>query len=387
MKKRLLITLLSFATFALNAQGIKFCKGNWATIKAKAKAENKYIFVDAYTTWCGPCKWLSKDIFPQKKVGDFFNKHYVSYKFDMEKGEGVKFAQKYQVNLYPTMLYFTPEGELVHKTVGACAAETLIKRASNGLDAEKQFYVLKRRFKQGERNSQFLKNYIEVLGDAKENLSEPMGIYFAQIDKKDWASNENWAFIKKYERSALSNIFSYVFTNRAKFAEANGSNKVNGYILQVLVRGVKEVVNANNQDQLDAFVKKLQAFFGSDAQRRIARTKHLFYARNQPKSFQYTYDYFDNYCNDVHELNRIASDYCEKFEEQLYLEKALGWVEKSIKLDKRSFNTYTQAQLLYKLKRYKRAKKAAKESIRLAQKEGKSFKNTRKLLNEIKRVM
>ena len=369
------------------AQGINFRKGSWAKIKAQAKAEKKYIFVDAYTTWCGPCKWLDKNIFPQKKVGDFFNKYYVSYKFDMEKGEGVKFAKKYKVVEYPTMLYFNPQGELVHKTKGASTAQTLIKRAGNGLDSEKQLYKLKQKFNKGERGGQFLKNYIEALGDAKEKLTQPMRLYFEQIDKRDWSNEDNWILIQKYERSALSNIFSYVFANKERFIKTNGSNKVNGYILQRLVRGVEEVARSNDQSKLDAFIKKLQVFFGTDAPRRIARTKHLFYARNQAQSFQYTYDYFDNYCNDVHELNRIASDYAQKFEEQSYLKKALYWVEKSIKIDKRSFNTYTQAHLFYKLKRYKQAKKVAKESIRLAKKEGKSFEDTKKLLREIKRVM
>lgn len=68
-------TLIAYLTTnVLFAQGINFQKGSWAEIKAKAKAENKFIFVDAYTTWCGPCKWLSKKVFPQKKVGDLFNK-------------------------------------------------------------------------------------------------------------------------------------------------------------------------------------------------------------------------------------------------------------------------------------------------------------------------
>jgi thiol-disulfide isomerase/thioredoxin len=44
---------------------------SWTAIQAKAKAENKYIFMDCFTTWCGPCRFMSTKIFPQKESGDY----------------------------------------------------------------------------------------------------------------------------------------------------------------------------------------------------------------------------------------------------------------------------------------------------------------------------
>ncbi|MFR4036530.1 MAG: thioredoxin domain-containing protein [Butyricimonas faecalis] len=32
----------------------------------KAKTENKTIFVDVYTQWCGPCKHVSENVFHKK---------------------------------------------------------------------------------------------------------------------------------------------------------------------------------------------------------------------------------------------------------------------------------------------------------------------------------
>ena len=42
---------------------------------AAAKAENKLVFMDFYTDWCGPCKRMAREVFPQKKVGDYMNVH------------------------------------------------------------------------------------------------------------------------------------------------------------------------------------------------------------------------------------------------------------------------------------------------------------------------
>ena len=91
-KKSILTFIAAILSFSIFAQGIQFSEGSWAEIKAKAKAEKKYIFVDAYAVWCGPCKWMAKEVFTDAKVGETYNKQFVSYKFDMEKGEGLDFA-------------------------------------------------------------------------------------------------------------------------------------------------------------------------------------------------------------------------------------------------------------------------------------------------------
>lgn len=70
----------------------------------KAKVENKLVFMDCYTSWCGPCKMMAEKILPLKEVGEYMNGRFVCIKVDMEKGEGPKLAQKYQVSAYPTFL-------------------------------------------------------------------------------------------------------------------------------------------------------------------------------------------------------------------------------------------------------------------------------------------
>lgn len=108
-----------------NAQ-IQFQQGSWADAVAAAKKQNKPIFVDAYTTWCGPCKWMNANVFTDKAVGDYFNQNFISYKYDMEKGDGPAFAQKNGVKAYPTLLFFDKNEKEIHRVLGAKPADQFI---------------------------------------------------------------------------------------------------------------------------------------------------------------------------------------------------------------------------------------------------------------------
>jgi len=89
MKKVILFLLFPIMCVS---QGIQFESGSWADVLKKAKSQNKLIFVDAFTTWCGPCKKMTQNIFPDKNVGDFYNKNFINAKFDMEAGDGISMA-------------------------------------------------------------------------------------------------------------------------------------------------------------------------------------------------------------------------------------------------------------------------------------------------------
>ncbi|MCS3870718.1 thiol:disulfide interchange protein [Chryseobacterium ginsenosidimutans] len=124
MKKISIFSALFIGAFAF-AQGIKFEDTNFKAVLAKAKKENKLVFIDAYASWCGPCKLMVKNVFPQKPVGDYYNAHFVNAKIDMEKGEGVDLAKKYNVKAFPTYLFVDGNGEVVHRNFRICGRKRL----------------------------------------------------------------------------------------------------------------------------------------------------------------------------------------------------------------------------------------------------------------------
>ena len=108
------------------AEGIQFTEASWKDVLKKAKAEKKVIFLDAYASWCGPCKLLQKNVFTKKAVGDYYNSKFINVKMDMEKGEGPALAQVYPLEAYPTLLYIDGNGKILRKVLGLQTPEALI---------------------------------------------------------------------------------------------------------------------------------------------------------------------------------------------------------------------------------------------------------------------
>jgi len=136
MRKILFCLLFTAAINTLQAQGIRFTTPkNWNAALAEAKKENKLIFLDAYTTWCGPCKYMQEEIFPLASVGKFYNASFINIKMDMEIGEGPDLASSFQLVAVPTLLFINGDGKIVYRYEGAVKGRELIalgKKALHG---------------------------------------------------------------------------------------------------------------------------------------------------------------------------------------------------------------------------------------------------------------
>lgn len=114
----LVLTLSSYSDTPYRKKGISFFKGSWEEALAKAKKENKYVFVDFYATWCAPCKKLKRTSFKDPKVGEYYNKNFINVTIDAESREGIKIARRYGVSSYPTLIITDYNGKPRTKTTG-----------------------------------------------------------------------------------------------------------------------------------------------------------------------------------------------------------------------------------------------------------------------------
>lgn len=116
---------LAKANLPEKAKTILFMESTFYALK-KAKTTHKYLFVDAYASWCGPCKQLKTTTFKDSDAADFFNKNFVNLALDMEKGEGIALASKWDVQEYPTLLIVDYNGKVLLRSIGFLNAKQLV---------------------------------------------------------------------------------------------------------------------------------------------------------------------------------------------------------------------------------------------------------------------
>ena len=344
----LLIAGISYGqqSSSTSEEGMYFEHGKVAEIFAKAKAENKYIFVDAFADWCGPCKWMVANVFPQKEVGEFYNANFVQYKLDMEKGEGIEFAEKYGVTSYPTYLFFSPDGELVHRAGGSKEADKFIQDGKNALNPDMTLFGLKAKYESGDKSPATLMNYANAMWNA--NIKGSQGVaeeYLKTQNENDLTSQENWEMINKFVWNIDGRDFKYLEANAKTFSDLYGAEKVEKKLINTYVN-------------------------------------HYFTSKDFNGYVQYVEKLDIN--NDWNALNMHAWNLYEGTEDKSLLEKAAGWAKRSMEIEQNYYNTDTYAAIQFKLGNYKEADKYADIAIELAKKNNEKHDGTLELKEMIK---
>ena len=114
-------------TVVSEAAGIKFSHISLEAAKKEAIKTGKLIFIDAHTSWCGPCKKMAATSFMDAAVGELFNDNFVNLKIDCEKdADGAEISRLYKISAYPTLLFIDGKGKLVKQAIGFKTEDQLV---------------------------------------------------------------------------------------------------------------------------------------------------------------------------------------------------------------------------------------------------------------------
>lgn len=389
MKKILLFLALTLYLGGLSAQGdsagIQFEHAAWSETLAKAKAEKKIIFVDAYTDWCGPCRMMTAKVFSQAKVAEYFNDNFINVKMNMEKGEGPALSEEYSVIVYPTLLFIDGTGTIVHRAVGYHDADTFIALGQTAGTPGKRLSSLDERYEFGDRSAQFLYDYTFARAEAMDGSHGKIVMEYLDT-QKDWGEERNLTFLFRFLESTKGKMFDYFLENKDKYIGVFGETPVARKLQYLINSSVEDTKEDSALDQVGRLYKKV---YPERAEEMTSDFAKMYYLRagDMPNYITTAKAHFSTYgTNDWESLNETAWNFYEFVEDKKDLKQAVKWAEKSISLEKTFYNTDTLAALYYKLGKKKKAVETAENAISLAKSAGEDYSETQRLLEEIHKL-
>lgn len=217
---------------ALAQEGTRFRELTFDEALAAAKEEGKLVFVDCYTSWCGPCRNMAEKVFPQKEAGDYFNPRFVCVKYDMEKGEGLELAKRFNVHAYPTFVIVRADGTVQHKLVGGSDLKEFIARVEKGLDEKTNLLFLNEAYERGGMDKAQLMGYYSVLSEAGED-EKAARVYaelWGRLTDEEKTSAEYWRLFENETCVIGTPAFDFLLAHLGEMRESVGRERVDRFV-------------------------------------------------------------------------------------------------------------------------------------------------------------
>lgn len=367
--------------------GIHFLDEGWSKALELAQKEEKIIFLDAYTVWCGPCQTMKKKVFPNKEVGDFYNKHFINIQIDMEQGEGIELAQKYDVQAFPSLIFVSPTGVLLHKSVGYLPPEGLLDLGKTALNPATQLSRMEELFEKGDRDPKFLHDYAFSSYQGMNGQHKVAAKEFLKT-QKSWESPEALNIIFLFTEVEDEDMFNFLIEHREAFEPIFGKGAVIQRVQNLILTKAFKSGQLSEEVSLEEVDRLYQKAFPGAAREMSAHFKMNYFNQiGDTENFvkaalgYYSVAQVDDYL----ELNNIAWRFYELVDDKTILENALEWAKRSVSINSQYFNNDTVAALYYKLGQIKQARKAALKAIEIGKANGENVAGTEALLEKIEK--
>ena len=230
--KVLIIICMLLQLPALAQEGTRWRELTFDEALAAAKEEGKLVFVDCYTSWCGPCKNMAEKVFPRKEAGEFFNPRFVCVKYDMEKGEGLELAKRFDVHAYPTFVIVRPDGTVQHKLVGGGELEEFIARVEKGLDENTNLLALREKYQKGGMDKAQLMGYYEALeeADAREEAAQVYHELWGKLSEEEKTEAKYWGLLENETCVVGTPAFDFLLGHLDALRENVGRDRVDRFV-------------------------------------------------------------------------------------------------------------------------------------------------------------
>lgn len=390
MKKIIPFLFLLISTTLFSQDGIKFGKQSFAKTLEQAKKENKLIFLDAFASWCGPCKLLDKNVFPKKEVGDYFNANFLNLHIDMEKGEGIEIAKKYSIYSYPTLLFINGDGKVVYKAAGYMSPQELISIAKEAVNPENTLENKIAKFEAGEKDPEFLMGLIKNTYATDFSLAQKVATRYFQTRTDATYSKEEAGMLLFFTKTIDDDLYKIFTAKKAELSTQIPESYLAEYDKQLKLNTVlQKSFDANTQSiNEQVFLAEGTKIYGEKEANQLLNKINMDLFFTQKKYDDYAKSALNYYQNPkdfaTDELNNVAWNFYLYVTDKTLLTQVTQLCLEGIKKEENSQNTDTLANIYYKLGDNKNAKLWAKKSIEIAKAKGDEYASTEELLKKIK---
>lgn len=383
---------LVLGSVATQAQGIEFIHDKkFQEILDMAKAQNKLVFMDCYTTWCGPCKRLSAQVFPDSAVGEFYNSTFINTKFDMEKDEGVTLAGRYAIRAYPTLLWIDGDGNVKHKIVGGLDVAGLIQNGKKAIDPTPGILTgMKKLYGEGKRDADFMSDYVNTLNSSGEKYDNEFKEYLSKLTIKELTDPKHTRTIFNLTKDLKSPGLAFLMKDHAYYVNLVGADAFNAKVNMIATKAITEAPRADDRALYDGAMELLKTNKAPDAQEQILKLSMQYYEHmndwvNYDKNAsQYVKKYA---AKKPAVMNDVAWTYFLNVNDEAQLQKATKWAYTCVNTDNKYTYNLTYAYLLYKQNIYKEAELACDYAIIKAKEEGVNASSATALKDAIRKSL
>ncbi|HYV91442.1 MAG TPA: thioredoxin family protein [Chitinophagales bacterium] len=395
MKKIILLPIICAMALFTHAQ-VNFQSLKWSDAKEQAMAQNKYLFVDCYTEWCGPCRKMAKETFMDSTVGAFMNDRFVNLKMDVEKAEGPKFSLKYRVYSYPTYLIFDSEGKLVYTSGRFQEAGDFLNTLNQSLDPSKQTNYKGISYQFDLAFPDFISQHLEDRSYRPDSAT-----LFSYLDQQENLLSEvNWAILSRYGTD-YPRYREFMLDHKDELVELYGKNEVGRVINTKEFERIDRsksfkahydnAVNNKNEKELEIALQLLDE--DPNPQTPIVKIVYRIEFYTSTEQFTKLMDLFDELAASPfgYQLHPLFNNGCwgiyEKCDDPALVKRAVNHMAKAAYIEEDSYAELdTYAALLYKDKQYDLAESTAREAIEAGEKTNEDVASTKELLDKIQKT-
>lgn len=258
-------------------EGMEFFHGSFEDALVLASEENKMVFVDVWTTWCGPCIVMQETVFPLPEVGEYFNARFINYKLDAENEDqnGPEISTRYEIELLPTYLILDSEGNELSRATGSVAPNQFISMVDRMLgEADSKFAEMRARYIAGERSTEFIQQYLmdsivertlrhsadvqkpdneETNPNEADNYREIANEYFASRPHAELINETDARLVLhfRFSKPRGDELVEFVVDNFDRFLAVSSNAAVSQFVLDATLGAVSDAAHAGDVKYLE----------------------------------------------------------------------------------------------------------------------------------------